>query len=455
MVIELVAGRCIARYFGVSIHTWTAVIGIVLAGIASGNFIGGRLADRYPPRPIIALIFIISSALCAAMPVMQNLISDWELLLALSLPLHIVLHVLFVFFLPSAFLGMLGPIAAKMAVEIKQKTGYALGSIYAWSALGSIAGTFAAGYYLIAALGTSGIIWVLSGVMALMGIFYGLKSRGAMIWPFILLILFVLGNSSWKWAQAGGEALALREPVDPNIIYIDESRHTYIKIHKDPLAPGFIKFNEDNLIHSIMDTNNPLELQYSYLKIFAIITEKTHSRKKNLSFLEIGGGGYCFPRYLEATYHRSDIEVVEIDPAVTKAAMNAFGLSKETGIKIHHIDGRIFINRLASKKRRGTAAPSYDFIYTDAYYSYIVPWHLTTLEFNENIREILSPNGIYMIDIVDILEKANFLSPMINTMEKVFPYVYVLTEKQQTVLKYSTHQPIVLVGARKECNLSD
>ena len=46
MVVELVAGRLIARYVGSSLYTWTSVIGIVLAGIAAGNYIGGRLADR-------------------------------------------------------------------------------------------------------------------------------------------------------------------------------------------------------------------------------------------------------------------------------------------------------------------------------------------------------------------------------------------------------------------------
>ncbi len=46
MVLELVAGRILAPYIGVSIFSWTSVIGVVLGGISLGNFIGGRLADR-------------------------------------------------------------------------------------------------------------------------------------------------------------------------------------------------------------------------------------------------------------------------------------------------------------------------------------------------------------------------------------------------------------------------
>ena len=57
MVVELVAGRLIARYVGSSLYTWTSVIGIVLAGIAGGNYVGGLLADRYKAREALSLTF--------------------------------------------------------------------------------------------------------------------------------------------------------------------------------------------------------------------------------------------------------------------------------------------------------------------------------------------------------------------------------------------------------------
>ena len=53
MVLELVASRLIARYLGSSLYTWTAVIGVVLAGITVGNYVGGRLADRRPRESML------------------------------------------------------------------------------------------------------------------------------------------------------------------------------------------------------------------------------------------------------------------------------------------------------------------------------------------------------------------------------------------------------------------
>ena len=46
LVLEIVAGRIIAPSVGVSLYTWTSVIGVVLAGLAIGNWLGGRIADR-------------------------------------------------------------------------------------------------------------------------------------------------------------------------------------------------------------------------------------------------------------------------------------------------------------------------------------------------------------------------------------------------------------------------
>jgi predicted membrane-bound spermidine synthase len=42
MILELVAGRMIAPYVGVSLYTWTSIIGIVLAGISLGNYLSRR-----------------------------------------------------------------------------------------------------------------------------------------------------------------------------------------------------------------------------------------------------------------------------------------------------------------------------------------------------------------------------------------------------------------------------
>src|ERR671924_510051 len=61
LVLELVAGRILAPTVGVSLYTWTAVIGVVLAGLSLGNWIGGKIADWRPGRSILSLLYLLSA----------------------------------------------------------------------------------------------------------------------------------------------------------------------------------------------------------------------------------------------------------------------------------------------------------------------------------------------------------------------------------------------------------
>jgi MFS family permease len=173
MVLELVAGRIIARFLGSSLYTWTSIIGVVLAGITIGNYTGGRLADRFRPIKILSILFAICALACLITIVLNNLAGRWTWLWQFNWPTRILLHVAVVFLLPSAILGTISPVVAKMALERGLPTGRTVGDIYAWGAAGSIAGTFAAGYYLIAMMGTISIIWAIAAVMIVMALLYG------------------------------------------------------------------------------------------------------------------------------------------------------------------------------------------------------------------------------------------------------------------------------------------
>jgi hypothetical protein len=58
LVIEILAGRILAPYLGVSLYTWTSIIGVILAGITCGNWAGGVLADRMASRGLLRRIFL-------------------------------------------------------------------------------------------------------------------------------------------------------------------------------------------------------------------------------------------------------------------------------------------------------------------------------------------------------------------------------------------------------------
>jgi len=183
MVVELVAGRLIAGHLGSSLYTWTAVIGVMLAGISAGNVIGGRLADRHRPEATLGWLFAAAALACLVALVVNALSAATRPLRGLAWPLQILLSVLVTFILPAALLGTLSPSLAKIAVTRGRRVGATLGSFYAWGTAGSIAGTFLTGFWLIFTLGNTRVVILTALVLGLLGIVCALTAgsqrRGA------------------------------------------------------------------------------------------------------------------------------------------------------------------------------------------------------------------------------------------------------------------------------------
>ncbi len=427
LAVELVAGRLIARHLGSSLYTWTSVIGVVLAGITIGNYIGGRIADRFAARKTLAVLFGVSSAACVAIVVLNNVVGEWIWLWQLSWPVRVFSHVALVFLLPSALLGMISPVVAKMALDLGFATGRTVGDIYAWGAAGSIAGTFLAGFYLIAAMGTIAIIWLVGGILLLMGILYWAKLWLLYLWGLIFIALAILAMSGTAWAQEIGAGIALRPPFDPALLYEDESEYCYVAVRRTGTNPETREFIQDKLKHSEIRMDDVTKLQYFYTNIYAGFAHALSEGKSNLNMMVIGGGGYAYPQYLEKNWPGSDIEVVEIDPAVTEAATQAFGLSRNTKIRTVSMDARNYVDQLLEKERATGEQKRYDLIYEDAINDYSVPFQLVTREFNQKIYTILAGDGLYMVNLIDTSENGQFLGAVISTIEETFDYVHVVT----------------------------
>ena len=176
MTLELLAGRLIARFLGQSLYTWTTIIGVVLAGMALGNYLGGRFADRYPARRLLALLLMAASLASLSVLGMNLWIGGAPGMRELSWPLRTVIHIGIVFLLPSVLLGTINPVAARSALGCGKEPGRAVGTIYAAAAAGSIGGTFLTGFVLMALLGYTAIIHSIAGVLAALGLGYAISA---------------------------------------------------------------------------------------------------------------------------------------------------------------------------------------------------------------------------------------------------------------------------------------
>jgi spermidine synthase len=135
-------------------------------------------------------------------------------------------------------------------------------------------------------------------------------------------------------------------------------------------------------------------------------------------YLFLGGGAYTLPRRIAERDGRADIEVVELDPEVTRVAYRYFGVRREHGIATFHADARAFAER---------AAPgAYDRIYLDVYSGgEALPYSLTTVEAFEALRRLLRPGGWLAMNTIGVVQGAESprLWSIVRTLDEVFPTV--------------------------------
>jgi spermidine synthase len=461
MMTEIVAGRLAARYIGSSLYTWTAVIGVILGGITLGYYLGGRLADRFPAKKIIRLLLAASSGACIAAIILNNLVSEWTFLWRMEMAQRVLCHIAIVFFIPSMLIGTVNPVAIKMALESKQHSGRTVGRMYALGAAGSIFGTFLAGFWLIGTIGTVNTLWVTAGVLLVIALIYQPKSTAMYVYAAIVILLAVAGTIHSKWAETIGSAMSLRQTHQPDVLYETESQYGYVAVHQLSKQPDERQFAQDNLkSHSQIIMGKIRDLRFFYTRVYAAVTRRAAVGKEKLRTLSIGGGGYVFPRYILDLWPGSSVDVAEIDPAVTEAAMQAFGLPRDTPVRTINLDGRNYIDELLEKKHRGEKMPQYDFVYMDAFNGLSVPFQLVTRQFNEKIFDILAADGVYLTNIIDMYNGGKVVASFVKTIKKTFPYIYVLTRQSDynlpvNFIVIAGKRPVNLENLNKEDNLAD
>jgi len=444
MVIELIAARLLAPYIGISLYTWTSVIGVILAGIALGNYLGGKVADRWPSPLVLAAMFFAGALLTIAILPATTVVASGDWFGNLPVMLNFTLKTFFIFFLPAIVLSMVSPMVIKLTLADLGRTGGIVGTIYACSTAGAILGTFMTGFFFVLWFGTRMIVWVVAAVLIVTGITawfcwatpgrWRLSLKNLIIWTVTLEVIL---TSVFLFQ--------FRESWQEN--YTKESNYYCIQVWEgDSDLKGLIL---DDLIHAYVYPDYPTILVYQYLRVFEEITRYVTIENPTPRVLHLGGGGYCFARYMEAVYPGSVNEVVEIDPAVTQVAYEELGLPLETSIKTYNQDARLFL----IQRKTG---PKYDIVIGDAFNDKSTPYHLTTLEFDKLLKANMADDGIYLVNIIDDYYHGRYMPSCLHTLRQAFNYVYLFCVRESwdeveidTFIIAATDRPIDLADYKK------
>ena len=128
--------------------------------------------------------------------------------------------------------------------------------------------------------------------------------------------------------------------------------------------------------------------QYLYFPYARMMMGSLYINPNPKHILIIGLGGGTLSMAMRTLVPDATIDVVEIDPAVVKAARDYFSFKTDDRLKVHEEDGRVFV------KKAMKGGPQFDLVMLDAFEDDYIPEHLLTQEFLTEVKSILMPGAV-------------------------------------------------------------
>jgi len=434
LVLEILAGRLLAPYVGMSVYTWTAIISTVLAGLTVGNWTGGYLSRgdvtsdlRRLGMVLFGAAFATISILLLVKPLAAAILSTTD-----NAMTGVILMSLGLFFLPAFLGGVASPIIATAVVTMTPgREGRALGAIYAAGSAGAIAGSAGSGFLLIPYLGSAQSTIAAAGVLgALAALWLALtwQRLGGIAAAAVIAALAFGADKHWQSVcDAESPTFCIR------IIGFDGPTVASSSIR------GMVL---DHLVHGVNMEGDPTAILSPYAAQIDIAARILKPDGGAAFF--VGGGAYTLPRSWQ---DRGPIVVAEIDPAVTKIAQDFFWVDTAE-MEVLHQDARLALTHQPDS--------TFDLVVGDAFKDVAAPFHLVTREFAALVSSKLRPQGIYFLNLVDRMPEPKALHAVLATLSDVFPAVVAWRDDQpsagpnrHTFVIAAAHRSDVLFGAER------
>jgi spermidine synthase len=408
MVLELVGARLLAPYLGTSNYVWASLIGIILGALSLGYWLGGKLADKKPKYEYLSTIILLGAVYIGLIPLFKDIVLELSSSKGIKLGSIISSSLLFIF--PSVLLGMVSSYTLRLKIKSLKTSGNTAGTLYAISTLGSITGTFLAGFYLIPSFQLTDILFGIGMVLVLVA----LLAHPKKLWQKIIVLLLILLTLP---------IIKINRLFSPFLVDKD-STYNHIRIYDtENIEKRPVRILQlETSAHSGIYLDDSTELLFDYTEFYRLSDFFNPVAEKALM---IGGGGYSVPQDFLLRHPEGEIDVVEIDPEVTRLAKKYFNLKEDSRLRIFHKDGRSFLNKTESK---------YDIIYNDAFNSsYSIPYELTTKEALGKMYDVLSEDGVLAMNLISAIQgpKAEFFLSELKTIKSVFPKTFIFPVGEQ------------------------
>ena len=433
--LEIASSRVLAPHFGNSLYVWGALIGVVLAGLSTGYWIGGAIADRWPqPRLLVGLLGF-GALLVLSIPFVDGWVLDRVVDWDPGPRLNPLIATILLFGVPAVVLGTVSPVAVRLKARSLDHLGRTAGRLFAVSTAGSIAGTFLTAFWLIPELGTDQVLATAALALMLAAAAVALVERlalalvvtlalaGATVGAVVALAPESGGTVSasqlrnWSPVYRKQSAAKLGGDIEDSqagykLLHTKDSQYHRIAVVEDDTA-RYLRF--DSSFQSGMYVDDPYKTRFEYSDYLQLPFAYRPGTKR---VLYIGLGGGSAPKRTWRDFPSVQVDTVELDSEVVSVAYEFFELPRDRRLTVKVEDGRRFLAESDSR---------WDVIVIDAFYADSIPFHLATREFLELARSRLVPGGLVATNIIGAVKggDSRLFRSMLRTYRAVFPAVNV------------------------------
>lgn len=435
MGLELVAARILSPYVGSSNPVWTSIIGIILASMSAGYWIGGKKAEKGTDRNVVSMMLLHTALFTSIIFILEAIVVKPVASHIDSLIIAAIICATIVFSVPSFILAMISPISVKIKNDEEKEVGIVSGKISSISTIGSITGTFCMGFLLIPYVGVSIINIGITLLLVAMAFIIREKIEKkfiyqSIIYISIILILIIFGKFLFRI-------------VNPEVLTDTDSQYSRIWVEKIAAKQATYKtIHVAKGIESYVNIDTG-EMGAEYLQYYDLFD---YYNKNAKSTLMIGGAAYTYPTHYFKKYKDKTMDVVEIDKKMTQIAQKEFELDiNNPRLKIYHQDGRTYLNYSNEK---------YDTILIDAFKGLTAPFELTTYEAMQKVKSMLNDNGVVITNVISSIDgkDSKFVKYEFETYKSVFDEVKVFQVRKN---ENSKLQNLILLGIKGKQNLND
>jgi len=213
--------------------------------------------------------------------------------------------------------------------------------------------------------------------------------------------------------------LAVRAGAAERIVYEADSLYHHILVSESSglRILRFRKGSVEDALHSsfaqtIISLEDPYALYMHYSK-HCMVGAAAVEKPERVCFVGLGGGS--LPKFFARLYPGCRIDVAELDAKVVEVARRFFFLPQIENMNINVVDGRVFLRETEKK---------YDLIFLDAYRDQMIPFHLMTLDFFEELKSKLAPGGL-LVSNVALRESSQLYPWLLRTYQSAFPALWV------------------------------